>query len=478
MKHLPLAIFLLFIAGCSGVGLSRLINTGDYEALSKLSYDEINEITFNSTVLSRYVMQGDKSIEKLKVLLKYKADPNVDVTPRPLEFSVINSNYEFVKLLIAHGANIDHEDFYGKTALHYAVQNNDYQMVRLLLASGAKTGFLTKNYSSQNQNGISELTVAVINGNKEIVNALIEYGVNPNLSGDNKGFPILESVYKNEYEITDSLIKSKADVNIKNINGLSPLHIAIINQNERILSLLIDSGADCNSISNDTVSLLQEASNSNNLDIVNKIISCGASINQKNKYGLTALHYAAYNKNNKVTEALIASGADKQALIDIAKLEEQSRVASANASAASNAENSWISYMLVGLMNVAANAAYPSVDYVPKPIPTNPLQHSNKSNMSFTQHDSSVLPNPNYVGVPLGCNSDFECGIGRKCVKGPLQGQGQCLTPVNQYGTPQPGVMPTPNSIMINTNIKGACQFDTQCGVGFRCDQELKVCVQ
>lgn len=122
---------------------------------------------------------------------------------------------------------------------------------------------------------------------------------------------------------------------------------------------------------------------------------------------------------------------------------------------------------LVGVGNAAVNAKYPTTTYTPAPNP-------------YTSVKITPPPQPQKVLVttPAGCNSDFECGIGRKCVKGPLQGQGQCLTPVNQYGLPQPNVMPDPNSIKINTKMKGACDFDTQCGVGFRCDQALKVCVQ
>ncbi|MDZ7868796.1 MAG: hypothetical protein U5L02_06260 [Rheinheimera sp.] len=248
--------------------------------------------------------------------------------------------------------------------------------------------------------------------------------------------------------------------------------MSIINQNEIITETLIGAGADCNSVSNDTVSILQEASAKSNIKIINMVIGCGANVNAKNKYGLSALHFAANNKNNEAIEALLNAGADKQALYDIAKLEEQNRLAQANNTAASNSDDSWIAYMIVGLMNVAANVAYPNTTYTPAPAPHNPLQPHKVTNVS-SQQPQKVL-----VTTPSGCNSDFECGPGKQCVKGPLQGQGQCLTPVNQYGLPKPGVMPDPNSIKINTNLKGACEFDTQCGVGFRCDQTLKVCVQ
>lgn len=127
---------------------------------------------------------------------------------------------------------------------------------------------------------------------------------------------------------------------------------------------------------------------------------------------------------------------------------------------------------LVGLSSAAANASYPSSSYTPAPS-------SYQTTSQSYRPVSSPAPQKTYTpSVKTGCSSDFECGIGLKCIKGPLQATGQCLTPVNKFGLPQQGVMPDPNSIKINTNTKGACTFDTQCGVGFRCDQALKVCVQ
>jgi len=75
------------------------------------------------------------------------------------------------------------------------------------------------------------------------------------------------------------------------------------------------------------------------------------------------------------------------------------------------------------------------------------------------------------------CNSDFNCGIGYKCVKPPMSGYGTCMKTVNEYGTQQYN-MPKTESVMPNMNMEGDCTFDTDCPIGFRCDRKYKVCIK
>lgn len=75
------------------------------------------------------------------------------------------------------------------------------------------------------------------------------------------------------------------------------------------------------------------------------------------------------------------------------------------------------------------------------------------------------------------CSSDFECGIGFRCVKAPLQGHGTCMKLVDKYGTQQ-FELPRLDSVGPNMNIKGDCDFDTHCDIGFKCHPKYKVCVK
>lgn len=77
----------------------------------------------------------------------------------------------------------------------------------------------------------------------------------------------------------------------------------------------------------------------------------------------------------------------------------------------------------------------------------------------------------------FACSSDFSCGYGSRCVKAPLQSSGTCMRNVDEHGIRQ-FTPPRTNSIGPNMNVRGQCDFNTDCPIGFRCDQRLKACVK
>lgn len=75
----------------------------------------------------------------------------------------------------------------------------------------------------------------------------------------------------------------------------------------------------------------------------------------------------------------------------------------------------------------------------------------------------------------FACYSDFDCGIGYKCVKAPYNSEGTCMKSVNNFGIQQFN-LPSVNSIGPKTS--DGCEFDTDCPIGFRCDPYYKECVK
>lgn len=65
------------------------------------------------------------------------------------------------------------------------------------------------------------------------------------------------------------------------------------------------------------------------------------------------------------------------------------------------------------------------------------------------------------------CYSDFDCGIGGRCVKarGDINISGVCVTPSDNFGNPQIDTRPPSSQ---PRNISG-CSFDTDCPIGFSC---------
>lgn len=76
----------------------------------------------------------------LRLLLKHGADPNHDVGygKRTLIYeAILNNRTENVRLLIEAGANIDHQDLSGSTPMMTAAGIKNFDMVHLLLGKGA-----------------------------------------------------------------------------------------------------------------------------------------------------------------------------------------------------------------------------------------------------------------------------------------------------------------------------------------------------
>lgn len=76
-----------------------------------------------------------------------------------------------------------------------------------------------------------------------------------------------------------------------------------------------------------------------------------------------------------------------------------------------------------------------------------------------------------------GCSSDFDCGVGVRCVKAPLESEGVCMKIVDEYGVQQYD-LPDLDSVGPNMSIRGECDFDTDCGIGFRCHRKYQACVK
>jgi hypothetical protein len=83
------------------------------------------------------------------------------------------------------------------------------------------------------------------------------------------------------------------------------------------------------------------------------------------------------------------------------------------------------------------------------------------------------------ISIPVcawsDCISDFDCGIGYRCVKAPYKTSGVCMKSVDEFGVQQYDL---PRLDSINPRYDGDCDFDTDCPIGFYCHRKFKVCVK
>ncbi|GBL03147.1 hypothetical protein [Glaciecola sp. KUL10] len=145
-----------------------------------------------------------------------------------------------------------------------------------------------------------------------------------------------------------------------------------------------------------------------------------------------------------------------------------------------NSGNEWTwTDVVTGIAIIAAIAL--GVDY----IDSNPQQasvffNSLSSSIPTTKQQAESKSTQKHISTSATtseCMSDYNCTYGLKCVKGFAQSRGVCMQTVNEIGIKTP-YFPSNKSININTSMQQQCRFDSECPYNFRCEEELKVCVQ
>lgn len=162
------------------------------------------------------------------------------------------------------------------------------------------------------------LIAAVLNGDGEYVQSLIDEGADVNARKANeKGleFTVLQWVAISEqsrpiYHTAELLIEAGADLNRRTTAGLTALHFALNRKNADIAKLLIDSGADITirGGSGDD-SPLNFAVRSDRVDLVQLLVDAGADVNKADKGGHTPLMSAS----GDIVRLLLDAGADVHA---------------------------------------------------------------------------------------------------------------------------------------------------------------------
>ena len=159
---------------------------GDLAKVKELVEDDPDIVFFKSDVGAKTLTTPlafaaiNNHLDVAKYLLDHKADPNAkDVDNQtPLIGAVCYDHKEMVELLLSSGANInavdtnaalDKDTAHGRTALHYAAFSGFKNIVQVLLDHNADINI-------EDRNRETPLGLAKINGHKDVVELLHQYG--------------------------------------------------------------------------------------------------------------------------------------------------------------------------------------------------------------------------------------------------------------------------------------------------------------
>eukprot|EP00854_Cymbomonas_tetramitiformis_P005294 gene5294-6436_t len=196
-------------------------------------------------------------------------------------------------IMLAKGAQLKLADNDGMTPLSCAVMEGNTKVVEALLAKGAQVDLA-------DEDGVTPLSIAALKGENEVVEALLAKGAQVDLADEDGVTPLFIAALNGKNEVVEVLLAKGAQVNLANKDGVTPLSCAVMEGNTKVVEALLAKGAQ--------------------VDLTDECIAAGG------KYGVakSGIHgrraqggedgglsptYSALKGKNEVVEALLAKGA-------------------------------------------------------------------------------------------------------------------------------------------------------------------------
>jgi ankyrin repeat protein len=146
-------------------------------------------------------------------------------------------HFQLAQILHRNGSSVAPRGYSYNTPLHAAAYYGDLEMVQILLEYGVDV-------NTQNDAGCTPLDFASRNGHRNdsrVVQLLIEHGADPNTRASRSGFAPLHRASENgRIEVVRVLIEHGANVEVQDKYGRTPLNVASGSQREEILELLLE----------------------------------------------------------------------------------------------------------------------------------------------------------------------------------------------------------------------------------------------
>ena len=188
-------------------------------------------------------------------------------------------------------------------SIHQAAQKGDMYAVWYYLAQG-------DDVNAKDNEGLTPLYWAVIEGNKDVASLLIAKGADVNAKDNTRMTPLHEAAKVGYKDLAELLIAKGANVNAKESEGITPLQLAVKSNKKDIAELLIAKEADVNAKDNQGNTPLEWALENNWKDVAEQMIAKGADVNARNEYGITPLAQTVGHDKTDLAKWLIDRGAD------------------------------------------------------------------------------------------------------------------------------------------------------------------------
>lgn len=258
----------------------------------------VNYIQGGRPILGWAAQNGNVAV--VEALLKAGANPNVadiGVGHTPLMRAIETQFIEIVRVLLKSKADPNAKNSEGESCLIMAVESRKPEIVQAIIDGGADVQFVT-------EDGNSPALVAAQDGmpeSFEIIKILGKAKANMNVS--NLVYtPLVYAVQQGNKELVQTLLDAGADANAKTQSGQLPLQHAL--DNSEILQLLLKAKANPDTTNSSGDTPLIAAVRNGNIEAVKILLAAGANTELPDSSGNMPLQVAEQNYQTEITELL------------------------------------------------------------------------------------------------------------------------------------------------------------------------------
>ncbi|KAJ9584677.1 hypothetical protein L9F63_020980, partial [Diploptera punctata] len=232
--------------------------------------------------------------------LPHKCDVNhQDVYGRcAVHYAAEQGHVDALCLLTAAGCRLDIGDSDNLTPLHLAAARDHYKVAKMLLDAGVEVNRKTSDKTSA-------LHIAASRGFIDTVKVLLDGGANIDSLDASDRTPLLLAVSRCHQDVVSLLINHGAKVNIEEIHGYTPLCEAVWQKMVPLVQLLLNAGAKITQ----SHYLLHYAIMHRHIEMAELLLRAGSIVNLRDDNGDSPLIVAARTGISQLAELLLRNGA-------------------------------------------------------------------------------------------------------------------------------------------------------------------------
>lgn len=280
-------------------------NTALIDILASNGADISKTVPLVGTPLHMAVENGQANAAKQLLQLGVNPDVLDSGGVSPLMRAVECEQTEIAELLLRHEANVTlkHPET-GLPILHKAAARNSVKMLKLVMAHGVDINQLTAK-------GTSALHIAVVHGAKDATDLLCNANCNINIQTRAGITPLLAAIKSRQFECALRILKYSPDVNICDNDQVSPLYAATEYRAIEVVTPLLKMGASMDSPAPNDVSPIQLACLRGYHEIIELMLETNPAVVKSSKMLAKPLIFLAISSASPLTlQVLLHAGVD------------------------------------------------------------------------------------------------------------------------------------------------------------------------